>query len=125
MYTNKLGNLEVYKKSVRLSGLAWIVYSKLPKQYQFTIGDQFLRAVDSIGANIAEGYGRFHYKDSIRFYYISRGSLFESKHWLYLLQQRDLITKETAELFMIKLEEAGVSINSFIKGIKSCSDYND
>ena len=47
-----------------------------------TIGKQLVRSADSIAANISEGFGRYHFKDSKRFYYISRGSLFETKTWL-------------------------------------------
>lgn len=58
------------------------------------MGDQSIRSTDSVGANIAEGYGRFNYLDKIRFYYNARGSLFESKHWLDLFYEREIIGKE-------------------------------
>lgn len=58
------------------------------------IGSQFIRAIDSVGANIAEGYGRYHYLDRIKFYYNSRASLFESKHWVLLLKERKIINNE-------------------------------
>jgi len=75
-----LEDLEVYQLAVDISKLAWDIYNGLPKEHRFTQGNQFLEASDSIGANIAEGYGRYHYKDSLKFYYNSRGSLFEAKH---------------------------------------------
>lgn len=50
-----------------------------------------IRSVDSVGANIAEGYGRYHYLDKIKFYYNARGSLFESKYWLDLMYERKII----------------------------------
>jgi len=80
-----LGKLDVYKISLNLSDKIWDVYKTLDRDLQYNIGSQVLRAIDSIGANIAEGYGRFHYKDSVKFYYNARGSLWESKHWIYLL----------------------------------------
>ena len=46
------------------------------------VGGQLARAVDSIGANIAESFGRFHYGEKINHLYYARGSLFESKYWL-------------------------------------------
>lgn len=75
------------------------------------IGDQFLRAVDSIGANIAEGYGRYHYLDKVRFYYNSRASHYEAFiHWLELLLEREKISEtefatinKTALILQIKL----------------------
>jgi len=57
------------------------------------MGFQFVESADSIGANIAEGYGRFHYLDKIKFYYNARGSYKECRfHWLNLLQERKKIS---------------------------------
>jgi four helix bundle protein len=117
----KLENLLIYKQAIALSNMAWEVFEKLPQNIKFHIGNQFVDSVDSIGANIAEGFGRFHYKDSIRFYYIARGSLFEVKHWLSLLKKRKLIDDNVFLVFQNALEKEGIWINNFIKGIKSCS----
>lgn len=76
----------------------------LQTDLKFNIGNQVVRSIDSIGANIAEGYGRFHYKDSIKFYYNARGSLWESKHWIFLLYQRKLLNKEKYEKMINDLE---------------------
>lgn len=51
-------------------------------------GQQFVSSVDSIGANIAEGDGRYHYLEKIKFYYNARASLVESCHWNDLLKER-------------------------------------
>ena len=61
---------------------------------QKIIGDQWITSIDSVGSNIAEGYGRFHYLDKIKFYYNARGSLLESKHWLDRLYERRIITNK-------------------------------
>jgi len=114
----ELGKLEIYQLALQLSYDIWAVYEKLPKQLQFSIGDQSLRSIDSIGANIAEGYGRFHYRDSIKFYYNARGSLWESKHWLYLLYKRDLMRKALYEKMMGDINILGKKLNNFIEGIK-------
>ena len=115
----RLGSLEIYRLSLDLSASAWEIYVQLPKNLPYDIGRQFLRAVDSIGANIAEGYGRFHYKDSLNFYYTSRGSLWEAKHWLFLMYKRDLIETQKYELLLQKLETLGKQLNSFIKRLKN------
>lgn len=76
-----LKNLEVYKLARMLSEIGWEAYNSLDWQTKKTIGDQFIESTDSAGANIAEGYGRFHYLDKIKFYYNARGSLTEcSEH---------------------------------------------
>lgn len=56
-----------------------------------TIGKQFVRSIDSISVNIAEGFGRYSKKDKIRFYRIILGSLDESCGWLKKLSTRKLI----------------------------------
>jgi len=48
------------------------VLPRLPKGERFRLGDQLLRAARSITANIAEGYGRFHYLDNTRFCSVAR-----------------------------------------------------
>jgi four helix bundle protein len=112
----ELKDLEVYKLSRKLSTIAWGIFCRMDFMDKKHIGDQFLRSVDSVGANIAEGYGRYHYLDKVRFYYNSRGSHFEAfTHWLELLFEREKISKgefdsifETAQILQIKL-------NNFIK----------
>ena len=73
----QLGNLDVYKMAVELSRDAWRIYERLDWRDKKILGDQFIESTDSVGANIAEGYGRYHYKDRLIFFYDSRGSLGE------------------------------------------------
>jgi len=114
----RLEELEIYKLAMSSSNDIWEIYLQLPKQFKFNMGDQVLRSIDSIGANIAEGFGRYHYRDSMRFYYNARGSLFESKHWLELLLNRNLIDKEKYRLLKDKLDTLGIKLNNFINSIK-------
>jgi four helix bundle protein len=114
-----LEELEVYQLALEISKLAWEIYTSLPKDQQYSQGRQFLEAADSVGANIAEGYGRFHYKDSMKFYYNSRGSLFETKHWITLLDQRDLITNDNFKKIKNLIEIEQLKLNNFINSIKS------
>ena len=50
----------------------------LPSKERYDLASQIRRSSKSVMANIAEGYGRYHYLDSLRFYYIARGSLDET-----------------------------------------------
>ncbi|KAA0257618.1 four helix bundle protein [Deferribacter autotrophicus] len=114
-----LEDLEIYQLALKLSDDIWGVYQQLPKNLKFNIGDQLLRAVDSIGANISEGFGRYHYKDSMKFYYNARGSLFESKYWLQLLFKRKLINTDKYDELKNKLDLLGIKLNNFINSIKA------
>jgi len=110
-----LKDLKIYQKSLMVGNKSWGIYKNFSWQVKKTIGDQFIMAIDSIGANIAEGYGRFHYLDRIKFYYNARGSLLESLHWLELLKDRDLITEEDYCSMLNLLEDLNLSLNAFIK----------
>ncbi len=57
---------------------AYRVIQRLPPEEKYNLGLQMRKASVSVGLNIAEGYGRYHYLDSLRFYYIARGSLDET-----------------------------------------------
>jgi four helix bundle protein len=114
----ELEELEVYKISRELSRIVWSVYEGMNGTIKHLLGNQTLRAVDSIGANIAEGYGRYHYLDSLRFYYNARGSLWESKHWIEILYERRLIPENTYNSLSKNLDTLGLKLNNFINTIK-------
>lgn len=79
------------------------------------MGDQFITAIDSVGANIVEGYNRYHYLDKIKFYYISRGSLHEGcTHWLKLLHKRKKINDESFAQMNSLFIDLAPMLNTFI-----------
>lgn len=60
--------LTSYKKSFELADKIWKYAIKWSYLVQKTVGEQMIRASDSIAANIAEGEGRYFKKDKIRFF---------------------------------------------------------
>lgn len=116
---NTLEKLKIYQLAIQVSDLAWNIYSSLSKNYQYHIGNQFLDATDSIGANIAEGYGRYHYKESINFNNYARGSAFESRFWLSRLINRQLINQEKFNEANQLLEQVIIKINGYNKYLRS------
>jgi len=110
----KLGDLLVYRKSIELGDIAWAIYDKMEWTDKKIMGDQFIRSIDSFGANIVEGHGRYHYLDRIKFYYIARASLNESKHWMFLLHRRNKVDKEIYDKFLSKAEQGNYQLNQFI-----------
>ena len=110
-----LKNLEVYKLARELSKITWKIYQDLDWQDKKTMGDQFLTATDSVGANIAEGYSRFHYLDRIKFYYNARASLSEANdHWIELLKERKIVSRENYKKYKTIAKNLGVKLNNFI-----------
>lgn len=75
-----------------------------------------LTAVDSVGANIAEGYARFHFSEKSRFYYISRASLSEGvEHWIDLGLEREIVSIQEFESFSKIRLDIQVKLNNMIE----------
>ncbi len=70
--------LEFYQASLRLVKAAYALAELFPERERYNLAAQLRRAVVSVPLNIAEGYGRYHYLDRLRFLYIARGSLNET-----------------------------------------------
>ena len=81
-------DLECYQLGRKVFQEAYRVASLLPSEEKYNLADQLRRASASIVLNIAEGYGRFYYKDRVRFCYNARGSLSETEN--HLIVARDL-----------------------------------
>ena len=113
----QLKDLEVYKEARGLSRLGWSLYTHLDWQTKKIIGDQYITATDSVGANIAEGYGRYHYLDKIKFLHTARGSLWEGMHWTQLLQERNLITEKDASLYNECSQKISFLLQKFINSL--------
>ena len=109
----KLEDLEIYQLSMEIGEKVWQIVIKWDYFTKDTIGKQLTRSADSIATNISEGFGRYHFKDSKRFYYISRGSLFETKTWLEKSKSRKLITSEVYDNLIEELNRTGVKLNNY------------
>ncbi|KKT76984.1 MAG: S23 ribosomal protein [Microgenomates group bacterium GW2011_GWB1_44_8] len=114
---NRYEDLEIYQISVEIAVEVYKLTKKFPRQEIYGITDQLKRAVTSIGANIAEGFGRFYYKDKLVFFYHSRGSLFEVKHFLEIAFRMGYITEEEKNNLFVKLNNLSVKLNNFISSI--------
>jgi len=74
-----IDDLRDYQLAMQLAEKVWEIVMKWDSFAKYSIGKQYTEAADSIGANISEGFGRFHFKDSKNFLYYSRGSLYETR----------------------------------------------
>lgn len=92
-----LEKLEVYQLSEAFSDTIWDIVMGWDNFRKDTIGKQIVRSADSISANIAEGYGRYYYKESKQFFFYSRGSLQETKSWLSKCKKRKIIEKDRTD----------------------------
>lgn len=80
-------DLIVWQESQKLAVSVYEITKTFPKDELFGITNQTRRAVASISANIAEGFGRSTSKDKLHFYTIAYGSLLETKNFLYLSEK--------------------------------------
>jgi four helix bundle protein len=110
----KLNDLSSYKISFNLSNYVWNIIVKWDYFSKDTVGKQFVRAVDSISANIAEGFGRYGKKDKIKFYRYSFGSIKESLDWNEKAKVRNLITEKEYNYIFCLLSKLPKDLNSLI-----------
>ncbi len=120
----KLEELQVYQLSMELGEKVWEVVIDWDYFLKDTVGKQLLRSVDSIAANLSEGFGRFFYKENKQLCYYSRGSLFETKTWLTKVRNRNLISEEQFKNFSDDIDLIGKKLNSYIKSIGTQSSID-
>lgn len=107
-------DLRILKQAETIADRIWELVVKWDYFAKDTIGKQLVEAVDSIGANITEGYSRYHLKEGLNFYYYSRASLEETEYWLKRALNRKLIKLQEYEILLEDLENLLPQLNSFI-----------
>lgn len=119
MTVMNLDKLEVW---VRAKDFALIIYKDvlpfLPADEKWNLTQQLKRAAQSIPANIAEGHGRYHYLDNVRFCYIARGSLTEVQSHLILAHDLGYLQDEIYERLTSNAESIGKQLNNYIVCLK-------
>ena len=113
----RLEELEVYQSAMAMGEKVWSIVSGWDFFAKDTVGKQWVRAADSVAANLSEGFGRFHYKENRHYGYYSRGSLFESKTWLTKARNRSLVSEQDFNELIAMLDTMGRRLNAYIKSI--------
>jgi len=113
----KLEELNVYNLAMELGERIWDIVKGWNYYARDTLGKQLIRAIDSVAANLSEGFGRYHFKEAINFGYYSRGSLYETKTWLTKAHNRALIGDDDYQDFLKVINNLGVKLNNYIKSI--------
>lgn len=107
--------LEVWKKAIKFCEIIFEITVSLPKLYQFSLGNNLIRAGISISNNIAEGTGRKSKKEANNFYNISKGSVYESVNMLIILSRKSLINKDKFNEIYKEAEEISKMLTGLIK----------
>lgn len=109
--------LQVYQLAEKLADEIWHLVGAWNQFAKNTVWTQIVRAADSIGANIAEGDGRYNFQDNRRFVKIARGYLNETIHWLRRAYNRQLLTSEQIDKLKPIIDELSPKLNAYLKSI--------
>lgn len=114
---NGFEDLEVWQKSHKLTLEIYKLADKFPNKERFRLTDQLCRAVSSIPSNIVEGRGRYSYKEFVKFLYVARGSLEETKYHLILARDLGYIEETEFNRLIEECINIGKMLNGLIKSI--------
>ncbi|MCU0373856.1 MAG: four helix bundle protein [Chitinophagaceae bacterium] len=109
-----LEDLVLYQKAVALRKKIQSIANTFPKEEQFHLKSQLKRSIRSVSANIAEGYGRYHFQENIQFLRVARGSLFESMDHLGVAEEEGYIGEEERNTVVAEIYEAIKIVNGYI-----------
>ncbi|MBK7183408.1 MAG: four helix bundle protein [Bacteroidetes bacterium] len=115
---NSYKDLIVWQKSIALVTEIYKLTKAFPAEEKFGIVNQLNRAVVSIPANIAEGWGRESSKNYLQFLRVSRGSLMETETLLVISKNLNYIDDENFRMISEKLDETGKILQGLIKGVQ-------
>jgi four helix bundle protein len=94
------------------------VIPRLPVQERYALTGQLRRSVQSIPVNIAEAYGRYGFQDAIRFCFIERGSLAESRSHLYVARELGYLQDAEFEELLKEVNQIGKLLNGYSHYLK-------
>jgi len=109
--------LQVYQLSEKLADGIWKVVLGWNTFARDTVGKQIVRAIDGVGANIAEGSGRGSLQDNRRFVRMARGSLYETIHWLRRAYTRKLLSAVEVKALRTLIEELSPKLNAYLRSV--------
>lgn len=110
--------LEAWKAARELRKNISKTVKEFPDRERFRLTDQIIRSSRSVPANIAEGFGRFHYQENIQFCRQARGSLNETMEHLICALDEKYIYKDTFDRHKALIEKCLKILNGYIAYLK-------
>lgn len=111
-------SLEAWKQARVFQTEIFHLVKTFPAEEKFRLVDQIIRSSRSVCANLAEGHGRFHFQEQIRYCITARGSLTETLNHLIVALDCSYISNENYSGFKIKYETLLKLINGYIAYLK-------
>ena len=118
-------DLEVWKNCRKYPNEIGKILKSFPAEEKFQLVDQLKRSSRSITANIAEGFGRFHYQENIQFCRQARGSLSETLDHLICAYDEELISKEILNNLKEQYELCFKILNGYISFLQKQKEIDD
>lgn len=112
-------DLRVLKSAEEIADSIWKIVVQWDEFAKDVVGKQMARSADSVGANIAESFGRFNFGEKLQFLYYARGSIFETKYWLNRTRVRRLIESDVVEGYVNHLTDLAKQLNTFAGSLKN------
>ena len=114
-YVNSFKDLEVYKFSRELAKEIFFLTKNFPSEEKYSLTDQVRRSSRSVGAQIAESWGKRRYENN----FISKltdadSEQFETQHWIEIAYENEYISKNIMDNLLTKCESIGKMLNSMI-----------
>jgi four helix bundle protein len=116
---HKLETLVIYQETRELICKIYNLTKDFPDDEKYGIASQIRLAAISIGANIAEGYGRYSHKEEILFNYRARGYLFECYFLLDFSREIGIIKRKEFTDVATRINQLGIKVNNYIRYIKN------
>jgi four helix bundle protein len=110
-------DLQVWQLSRDLAVKVYELSALFPKSEMYALTDQVRRSSTSVSANIAEGFGRYHYKESKQFYYMARGSLLETKSHLLIAEKLFNLPIDRVNIIVQDIKVLSIKLSNFINSI--------
>lgn len=119
-----LEDLKVWQKAREFNKKIYELTSTFPSMERTNLTIQLRRASSSVCANIAEGFGRYHFQESMQFYRTARGSLSEIKSHLLLSLDQKYVTKPQLDKVFLMMDEIAKMLNGLIGKTKTYRSKN-
>ena len=122
---NDFRDLDVWRNCREIRKQIFRICKAFPKLETYRLADQMIRASRSATANIAEGYGRFHYQENIQFCRQARGSLYELIDHLTVSEESEYINASQCKNLIEKITAVIIRLNAYIKYLTNRKKENN
>ena len=113
----KLEDLKLYQECLNFEQEVWNIVNQWEGFNRDTVGAPMIKSADAISGNIAQGYGRYNFKDKKHYCYISRGYLLKTKGWIIKSKDRALIEEDKSDELIEFVEKIHRMLNAYIRSI--------